>query len=267
VEPIPDSSQRFSSRVDAYLRFRPRYPSSLLSILREETGLEPQWTIADVGSGTGFSSEPFLNHGNKVFAIEPNAEMRSAAELRFRDRSGFVSIAGSAEATGLPDDAVELVMAGQAFHWFDRAAARAEFSRVLRLPRWVALFWNSRLLSESGFAVGYESLLREFGTDYAAVRHDRVTEGALETFFGGRFARRTDRHEQHFDLSGLTGRLLSSSYTPETGHPRHAGMLAALRSLFDEHEKGGQVTMSYELEIYVGRLGGRPFRNVWPTEL
>ena len=262
----PDSQRRFSGRVEDYVRFRPRYPRALVPILREEIGLESHWTVADVGSGTGFSAEPFLDNGNPVFAIEPNAEMRHAAEAWLGVRKQFRSVAGSAEATGLNDASVDLVVAGQAFHWFDRVEARKEFLRILRPPKWVALFWNTRLLSGSPFDEGYESLLTRFGTDYDAVRHDRMDRDILAPFFGGRFTRRTIPSEQRFDYEGLEGRLRSSSYTPPPDHPNYASMLTALRELFDDHQVDGTVLMPYETEIYAGQLG-RAFGNVWPTEL
>jgi len=166
VTSVPEPTERFSDRVGDYLRYRPRYPQALVPVLEEEMRLAPAWVVADVGSGTGFSAEPFLAHGNVVFAVEPNGAMRRAAEERLGDRPGFRGVAGSAEATGLEGTSVDLVAAGQAFHWFDLEECREELIRILRPPRWVALFWNTRRLTGSGFLEGYEALLREFGTDY-----------------------------------------------------------------------------------------------------
>jgi hypothetical protein len=168
--------------------------------------------------------------------------------------------------TGLEAESVELIVAGQAFHWFDAKAARKEFFRVLRPPKWVALFWNTRMDSGGPFAEAYESLLTEFGTDYEMVRHDRVDSQTLRTFFGGRFSRRSVPNTQDFDLDGLEGRLRSSSYTPPPEHHSHAAMMSSLRALFEGHEIGGRESMTYETEIYAGQLG-RAFGNVWPVQL
>ncbi len=251
---VPEPAERFSDRVGDYLRYRPRYPDALIPVLEEETGLAPEWGVADVGSGTGFSAEPFLDHGNVVFAVEPNGEMRRAAEERLGDRPGFRSVAGSAEATGLEGGSVDLVAAGQAFHWFDLETTREEWIRILRPPRWVVLVWNTRRLTGSGFLEGYEALLREFGTDYHDVRHDGMEPGALETFFGGPVRRRTLPHRQVLGCEGLKGRLRSTSYVPSPEHDRHRAMLTALRGLFEEHQVGARVTMEYDTEIYTGRL-------------
>jgi SAM-dependent methyltransferase len=247
---------RFSDRVDDYERFRPRYPPAVLDILRDEIGLAPDWIVADVGAGTGISAEPFLDHGNPVCAVEPNAEMRAAAQRRLGHRPGFRTVDGTAEATTLDDDSVDLVVCAQAFHWFDPDAARREFARVLRPPRPVALIWNTRVLDATPFLRDYERLLVDHGTDYVKVRHDRIDARRLDRFFAGAFARRFVDNAQRLDHEALTGRVLSASYTPPAGDPRRAAMLADLDRIFHRHNVGGLVTLHYNTEVYVGTLAG-----------
>jgi SAM-dependent methyltransferase len=251
---LTDSKQRFSNRVQDYVRYRPGYPAALVPIIAEELGWDGPAVIADIGSGTGFSAEPFLDHGHRVLAVEPNEDMRRAAEGLFGERPGFESVAGSAEETGLEVESVDAVVAGQAFHWFDAEAARAEFTRILRAPKWVVLFWNVRLTHGTPFLEDYETLLQRFGTDYEAVRHEHVDDTALRSFFGGDYVRRTAPNEQRFDLEALEGRVRSSSYTPPPGHPDYEPMMAALRELFDRDRAGGEVRMPYRTEIFIGRL-------------
>ena len=116
---MSESVERFTSRVETYAKYRPGYPVEIIDLLKRECGLTPESIVADIGSGTGKSSEPFLAHGNVVFGVEPNAAMRDVAERLFRDQPRFRSIKGSAESTTLPDSSVDLITAGQAFHWFD----------------------------------------------------------------------------------------------------------------------------------------------------
>ncbi|MGD8277168.1 MAG: class I SAM-dependent methyltransferase [Gemmatimonadota bacterium] len=250
-----DSTTRFSDRVDHYVRSRPRYPPGVLRILEEETGLRPSWEVADFGSGTGISAELFVANGNRVFAVEPNAAMRAAAEVRFRGDDRFVSVAGTAEETGLAPGSVDLVVAAQAFHWFDTRKARVHFARILREPRWVALLWNRRRLRATPFLAAYEDLLLEFGTDYQAVRHDAAGyRDPIDAFYGGRYRRRELSNEQVLDRQGLVGRLLSSSYTPAAGHPDREPMLARLGEIFERYQSDGTVVMEYDTELFVGRL-------------
>src|SRR5438045_3865720 len=120
---MADSTNRFSDRVDHYIRSRPSYPDALFDFLRREFGLLPGWTIADIGSGTGISGKPFLQNGNVLYGVEPNGPMRQAAEKLLADYSNFRSINGTAEATHLPDRSIDLIIAAQAFHWFDQVKA------------------------------------------------------------------------------------------------------------------------------------------------
>jgi len=252
-----DPTQRFSTRVENYIRYRPGYPPAVVDLLQAECGLSPESAVADVGSGTGLLSEPLLKLGCQVYGVEPNDAMREAGERLLAHYPRFVSVAGTAEATGLPDGVVDLVTAGQAFHWFDRGRARAEFARILRAGGWVALAWNERRTEGTAFLVKYERLLQHFAIDYAAIDHRNVDADVIRAFFApGDVAVGVFDNVQVFDFDGLKGRLLSSSYMPEPGHPAFTPMLAALEELFAAHESNGHVAMAYDTRVYYGRLVG-----------
>jgi SAM-dependent methyltransferase len=251
------STERFSDRVADYVRYRPRYPAAVVDVLRDALGLAPDWVIADVGSGTGFSAQPFLARGHTVYGIEPNGPMRAAAEEVFADHARFRSVAGTAESTTLPDASVDLAVAGQAFHWFEPAASRRELMRILRGEAPTALLWNTRRTDGAPFLCAYEDLLLKYGTDYAAVRHDRLDPDRLARFFGGPYDRRVLHNEQVLDLEALSGRLRSSSYVPAPGRPGHDDMMRELRAIFGEHARAGAVALVYDLEVYTGRLRPR----------
>ena len=246
------STERFSDRVADYVRARPGYPPELAAFVAELHA--PPADIADVGSGTGISTSMLLEAGYRVHAVEPNAAMRAAAEYVLDDRPGFTSVPGTAEATGLLDAAFDLVTVGQAFHWFDAAAALAEFRRILRASGWVVLFWNSRRLDSTPFLCGYEELLLRFGTDYAAVTERHSSAGPIDELFApSPVLARTFPNEQRLDYPGLEARLLSSSYVPVAGQLLHAPMLVALRELFDAHAVDGYVVIEYDMRVFAGR--------------
>lgn len=248
------STTRFSDRVDDYVRFRPDYPPALLEWLQRKQCVDASWRVADVGAGTGISSKMFLDAGYQVTAVEPNAPMRSAAMRWLRDYPRFDAIDGRADATGLADASVDLVTVAQAFHWFDEAAARREFARVLRPGGLVAIWWNSRRLSGTRFLEGYEALLKAFGTDYSSVAERYADDARMRDWFGAGFRGAVSfTHGQQLDFDALRGRLMSSSYAPQAGHPRHLPMLQALRELFDDCAEHGTISFDYDTRIFAGQ--------------
>jgi len=247
-----DPKLRFSDRVENYIRFRPRYPETLLPLLVRELNLTPAHVIADIGCGPGISSEPFLRNGNKVYGIEPNDPMRLAAQRMLAEFPNFKIFKGTAESTTLPDNWIDFITAMQAFHWFDREKARLEFQRILKHAGRAIIIWNSRKKGATPFLDAYEQLLQQFATDYSAVRHDNIDEGALRTFLGPTFAHHRLDNQQIFDFESLQGRLLSSSYAPAEGHPNHEPMLRELRRIFDRFEQNGTVPFDYDTDVYWG---------------
>jgi SAM-dependent methyltransferase len=249
-----DAKERFSSRAADYIRYRPSYPTEALTVLRNECDLRPGHAIADVGSGTGFLSELFLKNGNRVYGIEPNEAMRKAGEEYLASYDSFVSIDASAEATTLENGTIDFVTAGQAFHWFEPAAARREFQRILKPAGWIVVMWNDRQM-DSAFGNAYEELLVKYGIDYARVRESYPEIHTMQEFFaGGTVSQRDVPNAQTLDWDGLAGRLRSSSYAPLEGQPNYAPMMTALEGLFRANQVSGQVRMEYSTHVYFGHL-------------
>lgn len=252
---MSDPTARFSDRVDNYVKYRPGYPAAVLDLLRQEGGWNEQSVVADVGSGTGILTEMYLQAGNEVFAVEPNLEMRTAAERLLAGYPRLHSVAGTAEQTGLADHSVDLVSAGQAFHWFDPVRAKVDFQRILRPQGAVALIWNKRLTTTSSFLIAYEAFLLQHGTDYKHVDHTRISEVMLAEFFRpGHFVCHSFFNRQVFDREGLRGRMLSSSYVPAAGQSGYGPMLADLDALFETHQEEGKVFFDYDTNVYLGRF-------------
>jgi ubiquinone/menaquinone biosynthesis C-methylase UbiE len=247
-----DPKERFSSRVENYARFRPGYPAEVIEVLKKECGLTPYSVVADIASGTGIFTRRLLEHGNRVFGVEPNPEMRRAGEEYLANYSNFTSVAATAENTGLPEHSIDLVTAAQAAHWFDREKALREFQRILKPSRYLALLWNDRQLEAGPFDRDYEQMLLQYGTDYADVKRLDAEAGR---FFGSfKCELRVLPNFQDFDYEALEGRLLSSSYAPQLGHPSHGPMLSELHRIFQAYQSGGRIRMEYDTKLYFGQL-------------
>jgi SAM-dependent methyltransferase len=250
--PAENALTRFSDRVDDYIRHRPGYPPAVIESLTREFGLRPAEVIADIGSGTGISAEMFLRNGNTVFGIEPNADMRAAAEKLLLAYPAFHSVDGKAEATTLADASVEWINSAQAFHWFDVDAAKREFRRILRPGGRIALMWNNRR-PDTPFMQDYEALIQRFAVNYNQINHENAEkDGRIERFFDSRFEQRSFPNAQVFDFQGLRGRLTSSSYMPKAGHPSFDGMIGELQRIFDRYADNGRVRFDYDMKLWVG---------------
>jgi SAM-dependent methyltransferase len=243
------STLRFSDRVADYVRWRPHYPAEVVALLRREKLLPDGATVADIGSGTGISARLFLEHGYRVLAVEPNAEMRAAAEDLLAALPGFVSVNGTAEMTTLPDHSADMVFCAQAFHWFDRPAAKREFSRILKPGAATVLCWNNRDETDA-FQQEYEQALRRHLPDYSLVSQKYLEDDAIAAFFAPLPLRRANiPHSQSFDLDGLKGRLLSSSYCPKSG-PEHDAAMRCMEELFARFSQDGLLRFAYTTDVY-----------------
>jgi ubiquinone/menaquinone biosynthesis C-methylase UbiE len=228
----------------------------LIDFLGARAGLSRGRAVADVGSGTGIFTRLLVATGATVYAVEPNDAMRAAAEAELGASANFISVKGTAEATGLADHSVSLVTCAQAFHWFDPVGTRREFGRILVPGGWGAVIWNTPVLGEDEFGRGYEKIKSDFGTDFDRVRHEQIEKTSrFDTFFGaGRWQKRSFSNFQTLNFTGLKGRVHSSSYMPKATHPTYAAMIAAVQELFDRCQKGGVVRMDYETELFLGQL-------------
>lgn len=252
---ILNATTRFSDRVDDYVKYRPSYPKESIDFLMKQFVLGSGSSVADVGSGTGIFTKLLLERGLEVFAIEPNEQMRAAADKMLGTQKGFHSVAASAESTGLNQNCVDLVTAVQAFHWFDPIKAQAEFTRILKPGGGVALIWNSRSEDDSAFARGYETMLKTYGTDYELVNHSGARNlKAIDSFWPHGYKKEIFAHFQKLDLAGIKGRLMSSSYAPKQGHPSFAPMIKELERLFDSYSQDGVIELRYDTEIFYGTL-------------
>jgi ubiquinone/menaquinone biosynthesis C-methylase UbiE len=247
--------ERFDRKSRNYDLYRPRYPKQLLTLLEKEVGLNKSSIVADVGSGTGLLSELLLKSGCSIFCVEPNEEMRNIAREKFAKVAKCTVLDGTAENTSLPDNSIDLITAGQAFHWFDETKSKKEFNRILKRDGLVALVWNTRLESSEGMNSEYEKLVRKYSVGYHASGHLAVSKDVIEAFFDGNFRSFIIKNDQLLDLEGMLGRYLSASYAIDQRDKNFEQMKREFSVVFKRFEVNGYITIEYETEVFLGTIG------------
>ncbi|HMD57493.1 MAG TPA: class I SAM-dependent methyltransferase [Solirubrobacteraceae bacterium] len=122
-------ARQFASLADVYERGRPEHAPAVAGALCAELGLAREAPVLDLAAGTGKLTRALVAAGLDVTAVEPQESLRSKLAASVGQER---VLEGLAEAIPLADDAVAAVTIADAFHWFDRSAALAEITRVLR---------------------------------------------------------------------------------------------------------------------------------------
>jgi len=242
-------TERFTDRAEAYAAGRPSYPPAALDALLGGLGGPAEVVVADLGAGTGIGARLLAERGARVFAVEPNAAMRAAAAPNSLVRW----IDGTAEATGLEEASVDLVVAFQAFHWFRPEDALREMLRVVRPAGRAAVVYNERD-EDDPFTGAYGEIVRRHQTGGNERRRAAGLE-AFESFPGWRVVRRVVvDNEQVMDRAGVVRRASSTSNLPQSGLAAEA-LRRELDALIDAHAAGGRVTMRLRTILDIADVG------------
>jgi SAM-dependent methyltransferase len=249
------NTERFTGRVEDYERNRQRYDgAAILPLLRSWCNLQPAWTIADVGAGTGMLAEVFLANGNAVQAVEPNAEMRTACARLVSQWPALTIVDGTAESTSLADRSVEMVAAGRAFHWFDVPHALIEFHRILKPNGWLVLVALGRARGEDEQTAMFEDLLLQYGVDTKYVRAGYRIHDNLQDIFKVEMHHTETSGEHDLTWDMLLGQTLSLSVAPTRDDARFLVFERALRSFFNRFATGRTVRITTSCWITAGRI-------------
>lgn len=248
------SFQLFEQRAADYAKHRPRYPAAMVDHVVAALDLEPTAAVADIGSGTGIFTRLLLERKLRVHAVEPSDGMRRAAEADLADAPGFVSVAGRADATGLPPASVDAIVCAQAFHWFNHPRTVAEWRRILRPGGQAALVWNF-IDDRQPFARAYLEVLLATHPSARGTIESALSMPANNVLFSpGRSSVVTFSHEQVLDLDSLIGRTRSLSFAPRPEEPAFADMAARHRAIFDAHQVNGWVRLAYRTVAIYGPI-------------
>lgn len=254
-EPIGGTRAVFTGKSADYAASRPGYPPGLFEMLRSVSPPENEAVVADVGAGTGLLTAGLLEAGYRVVAVEPNAEMRAAADRQIGGVKGYRSVEGSAESLPIGVGSVSLITAAQAFHWFDVDRARAEFHRVLTSAGQVALIWNDRVLDDPIQMALDEVFLAYGGAKRTAVVARDQRSGVPRFFEPNPMRHYTFPNAQQLSREGLLGLVFSRSYIPARTSMEGAAVAERVGEIFYRHATEGSVEIRYQTTATLGRLG------------
>lgn len=244
----------YSERAATYAK-RPDYAAQAIDAIVERSGVARGDRACDIGAGSGHLTEPLLQRGLVVDAVEPNDPMAQVGRARTAAYATVTWHKGSGEQTGMPDGAFDLVTFGSSFNVADRNAALRETRRILKPGRWFACIWNHRDLDDPlqrrieelihSFVPGYQLGVRR--EDQAPViRASGLFEEPVELDFPVLHV--TDRDEwceawmSHATLARQAG-----------GEQRMAEVVAAIRALVAA-ESGPSLTVPYRTRGWMARL-------------
>jgi ubiquinone/menaquinone biosynthesis C-methylase UbiE len=251
-----EPTERFTQTVQDYVKYRPSYPREVVQLLIDECHLTRDKIIADIGSGTGLLSKLLLENSNLVYGVEPNQAMREAGEEYLKTYPNFHSIKGTAEATTLEKQSIDIITVGTAFHWFDNDKTKVEFRRILKADGWVLLVWNVRSAEHSELIRDYENLLLKYSSEYKESSALKLFDKSAgkEFFSPNEMRTQSFKNAQYFDWNGFKGRLLSTSYSLRPGDSKYEEMLSELKKIFKRYQRKGVVEFLYNTKIYYGRI-------------
>lgn len=122
------NTEKFTGKAAAYAKARPSYAPAAIEYITTLT--QGNGAVADIGAGTGKLSILLAQAGYRLFAVEPNHDMRAELLTTLSPFPNAQIIAGTAESTTLPSHSVDVITCAQALHWFDPAAFHVECKRI-----------------------------------------------------------------------------------------------------------------------------------------
>ena len=249
-----DNREKFTNKVGDYVKYRPSYPEELIDYLINQAGLSQNSVIADIGAGTGKLTKLLGDKVSKVFAVEPNLNMRLACEQYCQDFSSIAAIDGDAENTTLSNHSVDFITVAQAFHWFDRQKTKLEFQRILKTRGKVILIWNSKI-SESEVVKENDELCRRLCPEFGSVSGGRADgQEVYKDFFTNGCEYRVFDNNSLLTLEGYIGVSLSTSYAPLVTNENYEVFIEGLTQIFNRYSCNGKLLLPMKTHCYVGEV-------------
>lgn len=247
-----DNRNRFDGKGEIYAKARPKYAEALFEYLKNVLNVPFDSVFADIGSGTGIFTEQLLDCWRKVYAVEPNADMRRKAEKRLSRIEGFISVDGSDADTKLPDGSVDFVTAAQAFLWFDAEAFGKECRRILRPGGKVMIIYNFRD-PNAACTKALAELRHRYSPEFQGFSNG-INDEKCKAFFVRECTVFRADNTQYYDRQGYIDRVLSSSYSTRESDGRYSEYLTDIGRVFDSFSADGIIAVPTKTAAYIGKV-------------
>jgi len=249
----------FSDRGENYEKYRPIHPDAAIAQIVAGLPASDSIIAVDVGAGTGIGARSLADRGLRVIAIEPNADMRTAAKPH--ERVEFMD--GTAEQIPVESAFADLVTSFQAFHWFDFDKSLQEFQRVLKPGGRLALIWSfwdqtdpttkqySQLIDTASKERSRQAAPpTQPATWFKKLRYQLFWQGLWLPYFINLLRFRFTFH-QSLDLTGLIGLARSQGFTPNSGEDLEK-LIAELAQFYQQTQStDGLVRLNYVTHLYL----------------
>lgn len=245
-------TNRFDGKGEIYAKARPKYAEKLFDYIKNDLKITEGSVFADVGSGTGIFTKQLIDCGYRIFAVEPNRDMRRKAEEKLNGNENFTSVAGSEKKTNLPENSVDCVSAAQAFHWFNPEAFKKECRRILKPGGKVFIVYNSKTESAE-CTMALAELYYKYSPDFHGFSNGMSGEKCLSFFSKNGVVFRTD-NTLTYDRQSYVNRILSSSYSLKDGDEKYDDYLKGINAVFDKFSKDGFILIPNETVAYIGEV-------------
>ncbi len=244
----PDWAHSFGGVAEAYERGRPTYPADAVQWM---VGDQPS-SVLELGAGTGKLTRVLVSLGHDVHATDPDADMLAILEEKV---PGTRTAVASAEDIPLADRSVDVVIAAQAFHWFDLDRALPEIARVLRPGGRLCLVWNERnekipWVRRLGALIGTQEQLRD------------PAQALIFSELFGFVEEREFSHWQTVDRRTIQDLVLSRSNIAVLDAEGRAAKLAEVLAFYDDYGRGMDgMQLPYVTRCFTATVLDRPTSN------
>ncbi|OGO93268.1 MAG: hypothetical protein A2Y17_02690 [Clostridiales bacterium GWF2_38_85] len=244
--------QLFNKKAFNYTKFRPSYPEEVTELILSLSNSN-NINIADIGSGTGKLSSLLIKNNTYVFAIEPNSDMRSIAEKELGKYNNYISLNGSAEATTLDSDTIDIITVAEAYHWFDNEQTKLEFKRILKKDGFVILMWNN-------FGGNpYDDEISQINKRWCPLYKEKTNRTPREKRAVGLFGNDNYKKEEYDNtinqtIEAFIGGTLSASYALKEDDADFNKYIEDIKNIMNKHINNGLIETKITTVCYYGKL-------------